>query len=172
MANVAQILTVIDCASILNNPAIAKGKIGSETSIGSYATSDAYIFMIGSNDYLASNQGKSELTVGARSGDVVQWTVTDPTSGQQYSPILYGFTTQSEAISSPLMLDLKLNVYQPASTSQPTGPFKAVSYQDYVWEATVTQPGTQIQYFWKFAILDQDGNVLGAYSWDPFIAVS
>jgi len=174
MANVAQILSVIDCASILGNTSIPRGTIGNETNLGSWAQSDAYIFMVGSGDYLASNQGKSELNIGAHSGDVVQWTVTDPTSGQQYSPILYGFTAGQggNAISPPVMLSITLNVYQPQSTSQPTGPFAAVAYQDYVWEATIIAPNTQIQYIWKFAILDQSGNVLGAYTWDPFITIS
>jgi hypothetical protein len=169
-----QILTVIDCQSILGNAQIAKGSIGNETSLGSFATSDAYVFMIASGAYATSdqNQGKSELNIGVNSGDIVQWTVTDPTSGQEYSPVLYGFTTgQGTAVTTPVMIKEKLNVFQPADPTKPTGPFTAASYPDYVWQSTVVSPGTQVQYSWKFAILDNNGTMLGAYSWDPFITV-
>ncbi|HYI08726.1 MAG TPA: AidA/PixA family protein [Thermoanaerobaculia bacterium] len=168
-----QILTVIDCQSILTNQSIPKGSIGSETNLGSYAQSDAYVYMIGSGDYLASNQGKSELNIGAHSGDIVQWTVTDPTSGQEYNPVLYGFTTgQATAVTAPVMINETVDVFQPASTNAPTGPFTSVTYSDYVWQSTVVQPGVQVQYSWKFVILDNNGTQLGAYSWDPFITVS
>lgn len=169
-----QILTVIDCQSILGNANLAKGSIGSETSLGSYAQSDAYVFMIASGAYATSDQdqGKSELNIGVNAGDIVQWTVTDPTSGQEYSPVLYGFTTsQNNMVTTPVLIKETLHVFQPADLTQPTGPFTAVSYPDYVWQTTVVQPGNQVQYSWKFAILDNNGTMLGAYSWDPFITV-
>lgn len=178
MAQVIQILTVIDCKSILENSSIPPGTIGNETSIGSWGTSGQYVFMISSGDYcLSSNpdegQGTSELDVNADSGDVVQWTVTDPSSGQAYSPVLYGLEADHpEALSPPVMRAVKLNVWQPLNTSAPTGPFQAVPYPDYVWESMILTPNVQIQYSWKFVILDNHGNIKGAYSWDPFITVS
>jgi hypothetical protein len=164
-----QILTVIDCESILEH--VPPGQIGSEAQLGSFKTSDQYVFMIGSGDYLASNQGKSELNISANAGDVIQWTVTDATSGQEYNAVLYGFTTGNGAITPPQMIKETLNVYQPQSVTAPTGPFGPVSYPDYVWQATLTSPGTQVQYSWKFAILDNDGKFKGAYAWDPFITI-
>src|SRR5690348_250006 len=111
-----QILTVIDCQSILGNANLPKGTIGNETSLGSYAASDAYVFMIASGAYSTSDtdQGKSELNVGVHSGDIVQWSVTDPSSGQAYSPVLYGFeTATSNAVTPPVMIAETLNVFQP-----------------------------------------------------------
>lgn len=165
-----QILSVIDCESILKN--VPPGTIGNEASIGSNQTSDQFVFMIASGDFLASNQGKSELNVNVHSGDIIQWTVTDPTSGQEYSPVLYGFTTGSaNAITPPVMISETLNVAQPQHTSSPTGPFTSVEYPDYVWQATVVQPSVTVQYSWKFVIIDNNGVQQGAYSWDPFISV-
>ena len=124
-------------------------------------------------DFLASDQGKSELNIGAHSGDIVQWTVTDPTSGQEYSPVLYGFTTgNAAALTPPQMISETLNVFQPQNVQQPTGPFTSTSYPDYVWQSTLVKPGVQIQYSWKFVIIDNNGTNLGAYTWDPFITVS
>lgn len=165
-----QILSVIDCKSILKN--VTPGTIAAPASIGSWNTSDQYVFMIASGDYLASDQGKSELNVGVHAGDIVQWTVTDPTSGQEYSPVLYGFTTDdASGLTTPVMIPETLNVWQPQNTSSPTGPFTSVPYPDYVWQATIVKPGVKIQYSWKFVILDNNGNNVGAYTWDPFITV-
>src|SRR4051794_17742804 len=94
-----QILSIIDCKSILSN--VPSGTIGNEANLGSWNTSDQFVFMIASGDFLASDQGKSELNIGAHSGDIVQWTVTDPTSGQEYSPVLYGFTTGNATALTP-----------------------------------------------------------------------
>lgn len=166
-----QILTVIDCESILQH--VPPGQVGQEASLGAWNTSDQFIFMICSGDYVASDQGKSELKIGVHSGDIVQWTVTDPTAGQAYSPVLYGFaTSQTNVMTAPVMISETLAVYEPQDTSSPTGPFKQVSYPDYVWQATITTPGVSIQYSWKFLILDNNGTNLGAYTWDPFITVS
>lgn len=165
-----QILSVIDCKSILDN--VHPGTIGNEKSLGAWNTSDQFVFMVASGDYLASDQGKSELNVGVHSGDIVQWSVTDPTSGQEYSPVLYGFTTgQTAAITPPEMISAQLNVYQPQNLANPTGPFVPVPYPDYIWQTTIRQPGVQVQYSWKFCIIDNNGTNLGAYTWDPFITV-
>jgi|GEM_PF-4858256 len=166
-----QILSIIDCKSILSN--VPSGTIGNEANLGSWNTSDQFVFMIASGDFLASDQGKSELNIGAHSGDIVQWTVTDPTSGQEYSPVLYGFTTgNAAALTPPQMISETLNVFQPQNVQQPTGPFTSTSYPDYVWQSTLVKPGVQIQYSWKFVIIDNNGTNLGAYTWDPFITVS
>jgi hypothetical protein len=167
-----QILTVLDCASILAN--VTPGTIGNEASLGSWGQSNEFVYMIASGDYSIPAQGQSELNLGVHAGDIVQWTVTDPTSGQAFSPILYGFTphTGSTAISTPMMLNETLQVYQPTNVAQPTQSFTGVSYQDYVWEATIVAPKTTIQYTWNFVILDNNGNNKGAYTWDPFITVS
>lgn len=165
-----QILSVIDCKSILAK--VQPGTIGNEASIGSNNTSDQFVFMIGSGDFLASDQGKSELNVNVHSGDIIQWTVTDPTSGQEFSPVLYGFSTgNAAALTPPQMISETLNVSQPQNVQSPTGPFHNVSYPDYVWQSTIVQPGVNVQYSWKFVILDNDGNNRGAYTWDPFISV-
>ena len=166
-----QILTVIDCQTVLAK--VTPGTIGNEASLGSWDTSSVYVYMISSGNYAISGQGQSELNVSANSGDIIQWTVTDPTSGQEYNPVLYGFTTNNPTVlTAPVMLAETLEVYQPQSTTAPTGPFQKVNYPDYVWQTTILQPGQQAQYSWKFVILDNNGTQLGAYSWDPFITIA
>jgi hypothetical protein len=164
------ILVVVDAETLIATK--RGGTFANPINLGSFGTSDPSIYMIAPGDFVVSNQAKSELDVKAHSGDIIRWTITSPTRGQLYNPILYGFqTNEPNALTSPEMLDIQLNIYVPTKVTAPTGPFSTVTYQDYVWQATLLQPGQQIQYTWSFLILDNDGNVAGVYAWDPFITV-
>lgn len=170
MANTIDILVVVDAETL-----IAKkpgGSVGSEIQLGSFGTSDPYIYMIAPGDFVVSNQAKSELNVAASSGDNIRWTITSPTRGQEFNPILYKFATgDASALTPPQLLDVQLNVFVPTSLTSPTGPFTSTLYQDYLWQATLLKPGQSIQYTWCFLVLDNAGHIKGAYQWDPFITV-
>lgn len=164
------ILVVIDAETLIATK--PGGTLNNPIGLGSFGTSDPFVYMIAPGDFVASNQAKSELDVQAHSGDILRWTITSPTRGQLYNPILHNFQTKDpNALTSPQMLDIQLNVFAPTKVTAPTGPFSPVTYQDYVWQATLLQPGQQIQYNWSFLILDNDGTLVGAYAWDPFVTV-
>lgn len=165
------ILVVVDAETLVNT--LPGGSEGHETYLGAWGTSDPYIYMIAPGAYVISDQAQSELNVNAHSGDIVRWTITSPTRGQLYNPILYSFATgDPNALTAPQMLDLTLDVFEPTNVSAPTGPFSQVRYQDYVWQATLLEPNQSVQYTWCFLILDNDGNLKGAYKWDPFITIA
>jgi hypothetical protein len=168
---IIDILVVVDAETLVAN--LPGGSVGNENQLGSFETSGPYIYMIAQGNFVVSDQAKSELNVAAHSGDNIRWTITSPTRGQIYNTILYSFATgDPSALTPPQMLDISLNVFMPTSLTSPTGPFTPVAYQDYVWQATLIKPGQSIQYTWCFLILDNDGNIKGAYQWDPFITVA
>lgn len=84
MSKTIDILTVVDCVSLMNavaNKTITAGTQSAPTSLGSYASSDAYIYMITASSYVVNDQAKSELTVSANVGDSVRWMITCPGGG-------------------------------------------------------------------------------------------
>jgi hypothetical protein len=166
------ILVVVDAEKLVAK--LPGGTVGNETPLGSFGTSDPYIYMIAPGDFVVSNQAKSELNVKAHSGDTIRWTITSPTRGQALNPILYNFKTNDpNALTPPQMLDITLTTYAPSNLASPsTPPFAQVNYQDYAWNSTLLLPGQSVQYTWDFLILDNDGTMRGAYTWDPFITIA
>lgn len=163
------ILTVIDCQSIIDTIG-QKGSEGSPYNLGSYGTSDVYVYMLTTQSFVVSEQGQSELTVKAQVGQSVQWAMTCIGAGTQYNVIIQGVTPNSTtAISEPFSLPLTTDRYVGAPGATPT----PESYQEFLMQATVQSVGSgQIQYYVNFSIVDTSGNTLGYYQWDPFINVT
>lgn len=174
MSNTIDILTVVDCVSLMNAVSagtLVAGTQTNPTSLGSYGSSDAYIYMITASAYVVNDQAKSELTVAANVGDSVRWMITCPGGGTSYNTILTNWTAGSGAAlmapQPPLSLPLQLNLYVGSATAGPT----AIPFTNYCYQGTVIATG-QIQYVITFNVLDQKGNSLGYFCWDPFISIS
>lgn len=171
------ILCVVDANFLVAN--VTPGTLSNPTSIGSYASSDTYIFMIADGQYASNNQGQSELTVSASVGDTLRWTITDPSTGligdqqsHSYSCILYGFSsgTANGVITTPACNSTPALMYY-NSTIDPATP-AAAAYMCAAWTSSVIATGS-VQYSWNFQVIDNtSGNVVGYYCWDPFISVS
>lgn len=88
-----------------------------------------------------------------------------------YNLILTGWSAGQGATliapQPPLSLPLSLNLYVGSATVAPT----PVPFTNYCYQGTVIATG-QIQYVITFQVLDQNGNNLGYFCWDPFIEVS
>jgi hypothetical protein len=165
------ILTVVDCQSVIDkvggNDNFGKAN---PVNLGSYGTSDLYLYMLTTQSFVVSEQGQSELTVKAQVGQSVQWAMTCIGAGTQYNVIIQGITpSPATAISTPFSLPLTTERYVSAPDGTPT----AESYKEYLMQATVENVGTgSIQYYVNFTIVDTSGNTLGYYQWDPFISVT
>lgn len=171
MSNTIDILTVVDTVSLreaVSSGSLKKGTKAAPRSLGSYANSDAYIYMITAKDYVVNNQAKSELTVTANIGDTVRWMITCPGGGTGSNVIMMGWKAGSGGdIVNPISLDLDINLYVGSPTVAPT----TVEFQNYCYAGMVTKQGV-VQYVITFQLLDEHGNDLGYYQWDPFINVS
>ncbi|SNR17285.1 AidA/PixA family protein [Tenacibaculum jejuense] len=171
MSNTIDILTVVDTVSL--REAITSGKLtagtkSNPTSLGSYSASDAYIYMITANDYVVNDQAKSELTIQANIGDTVRWMITCPGGGTSSNVVLMNWTAGSGGdIISPISLDLDIDLYVGSATVAPSG----VEFQNYCYAGMLTKKG-DVQYYVAFQLLDEHGNNLGFFQWDPFIKVS
>ncbi len=174
MSTTIDILTVVDTVSLIdavNSGKLPKGTQSNPTSLGSYTSSDAYIYMITASAYVVNDQAKSELTINADVGDSVRWMVTCPGGGTSYNVILMGWNAGAGATlivpQPPLSLPLSLNLYVGSPTIAPRG----IPFTNYCFQGTVVATG-QIQYVLTFQVLDSSGNNLGFYDWDPFINVA
>lgn len=171
MSNTIDILTVVDAASI--EAAVAAGTLSSggtitsPVSLGAWSQSDAYIYMITQTAFVVNEEAQSELSVKANVGDAVRWMITCPGGGTSYNVVLMGMNFNPSTAISPFSLPLNLNLY----VGSPTVPVKPVAFTDYSYEGVVTATGS-IQYTITFQLLDNNGNNLGFYFWDPFIVVS
>ncbi len=181
------ILCVIDTNGLMAsgpNPGTQTGP----TSLGSYNTSDTYIFMICDGQYVANGQAQSELTVNASVGDTIRWTITDPSTGlpvtnpdksaPSYSCIFYNCTesaTNTGSITPPAVNSQQAVLYyNPQNAYNPQSAYSAVvgTYMCSAWTSTVLTAGT-VQYSWWFQVIDcHSGDVAGYFFWDPFINIS
>lgn len=170
MANTINILSVIDVETILANN-LPVGTATNPTNLGSYGTSDIYVYMITSRGYIDStdqNRADSELVIDANVGDTIQWELTCPGSGLQHNAIIAGVTPGSQpnppSISAPVPVVTYRNIYDTAGSPG----YQVVKQTDY--SSNVMASGTT-QYSITFQIMDNLGNSLGYYSWDPFVKV-
>ncbi|THF51816.1 hypothetical protein E6C50_08655 [Flavobacterium supellecticarium] len=170
MAKTINILSVIDVETILANK-IPAGTATNPTSLGSYGTSDIYVYMITSRGYIDSadkNRADSELVIDANAGDTIQWELTCPGSGLQHDAIIAGVNPGSEpnppSISTPVPVVTYRNIYDTAGLPG----YQIVKQTDYC--SNVLATGTT-QYSISFQIMDNLGNSLGYYFWDPFVKV-
>ncbi|MDI9311420.1 MAG: AidA/PixA family protein [Limnohabitans sp.] len=184
------ILCVIDTNYLMQKFSNAGGTLTSPYSLGSFQSSDSFVFLIADGQYTSNNpdnspnnqndtgQGKSELQIDASIGDTIRWTITDPSLGlvadqesASYSCILYGFNTGSSGIlTAPVCNSLPAIMYY-NSIVNPNQPV-AAAYMCSSWTASVLTTGT-VQYTWNFQVVDNSsGNVVGYFSWDPFIQIN
>jgi nematocidal protein AidA len=171
------ILCVIDTNGLMKKN-LKPGTLKQPTPLGSYGDSDTFVFMICDGQYASNDQGKSELTVNALIGDTLRWTITDPSTGlnlgqttHSYSCILYNFASgaiNTGAITQPVLIAQPAVMYYNGSENDP---LPAV-YMCSAWTSTVLKPGS-VQYSWCFQVINcLSGEVIGYYSWDPFINVA
>jgi nematocidal protein AidA len=177
MSNI-DILTVVDATTLMDLVATNKlspGTFESPTNLGSYAGSDVFIFMIADGEYVPNGgQGKSELTVSANVNDVIRWTITNPSADFTYNCILYSFQSAAIAqniISTPTCATMPVVSYYNSLLDSTTPVPSAYMYS--VWSTSILNVGAgSVQYTWSFQVIDStNGQVVGWFTWDPFIQI-
>jgi hypothetical protein len=170
MANTINILSVIDVETIIASN-IPAGTATNPTSLGAWSDSDIYVYMITSRGYIDSKNNTragSELTVDASIGDTIQWELTCPGSGLQHNAIIAGVNLGTQpsppSISAPAAVITYRSIYDTAGLPG----YQIVKQTDYT--SNVLASGNT-QYTITFQIMDNLGNNLGYYSWDPFVNV-
>ena len=129
------------------------------------------IFMITKRDNVLSGQGGSELKIQANTLDTIRWRQTTLSLNAENDAILYQFVPSRGgnliAPPRPEIATVKTALPDP---NDPTSPnFQTI--QNYFWNTTAEKPGN-VTYSFRFAIVDRHDNILGYYSWDPFIEIS
>ncbi len=170
------VLIAVDGAKLaeqVSDGSISAGTQDNPTSLGSYSSSDVYIAMISESSNVTNEQGKSELTIVANSGDSVRWTITTFGNNIDNTAYLYnGHFNPSSAISNLVYLPITNTTYLP-STQDPTSAPSKFNNHLYVALGTVLTPGQKIQYTLSFKLVNNaNGDVIGYFYWDPFIQVN
>ncbi len=176
------VITVVDCellASAIQIGAIRPGSFSSPTNLGSYSSSDNYIYMISRNGSVNNNQAKSELSIKVNPGDTIRWAMTSFESNADYTPYLYNsHFNPSTSLSGMRFLSLQLNTYLPPVGAYDNGDpnldnSQGVPTRAVVGQTDVLQSGSQIQYTMSFKVVNNmNGQPLGYFTWDPFITIS
>lgn len=160
-------------ASGISDGAIAPGTVDAPTNLGAWQQSDILISMIAQSSFAVSNQGQSELTIKANSGDIVQWAITTFDNDIDYTVFLYNDLFNPDTAISSLDYDLVTNSAYLPGEGNPTGPISKVNNKNYIVSGKVLTPGARIQYTLSFALVDNSsGQIIGYFYWDPFINVN
>ena len=169
MSKTINILSVIDVETILNDN-LKKGTKQNPTSLGSFADSDKYVYMITARGFIDNDditRADSELTIDANVGDTVQWELTCPGSGLQHDAIISNVVLGSQptpSLTEPKPVIINRHIYTQAGSPG----YQVVQQTDFT--SNVIAIGT-VQYYITFQIMDHLGNDLGYYLWDPFVKV-
>lgn len=171
------ILVAVDSDALaqqIRDGSINSGSFDKPTSLSSYSASDVYIAMIAQNNVAVNEQGKSELTIKAQSGDTIRWNMTTFGSNTDNTASLYaGKFSPSGAISPLTSLTPAINNYFPSDTDPETAPLVHFVNHYHVVQGTIMEVNVKIQYTLEFVLVDNsNGKILGYFTWDPFIEVA
>lgn len=174
--NTIDVLISVDGAKLqqqVSDGSIPAGTQSSPTNLGSYGSSDVFISMVSQNNFATNDQGASELTVKANSGDSLRWTITTFGNNIDNTAYLYnGQFNPASNMSSLTYLPIQNTTYLPA-TQDPESNADKYHNQLYVSTATVLSSGAKIQYTLSFKLIDNSNDeVIGFFAWDPFIQVN
>lgn len=174
--NTIDILVAVDGAKLAQQVAdgsINPGSQSSPTVLGAYADSDVYISMISESSNVTNEQGQSELTVSANSGDTLRWSMTTFGNNADQTAYLYaGNFNPSDAISELSYVRFEENLYLPPS-GDPTGTPVKLLNNVLVASGIIQRVSVQIQYTLSFTLVDNaTGSIIGYFTWDPFIQVN
>lgn len=149
---------------------ISAGYENAPTSLGSWGSSDVYVSMIAQHSVATNDQGQSELTIAANSGDEVIWSMTTFGNSADHTAFIYGGTfNPDDAISSLILSNVEVENYLPDNS----GTLTAYTNHLYTATAIIEKVGVTIQYTLRFQLVDNSsGSVVGYFTWDPFIKVS
>lgn len=170
MSNTINILSIIDVQAILNAN-LPKGTATSPTFLGSYTASDAFVYMIASSGFIDSNdttRADSELVIDANIGDTIQWELSCPGSGLQHNAIIASVVIGPGGSQNSISAPEATTVYRHLFSEAGSPGYQVVEAT--IYTATVLAAGTT-QYSISFQIMDNSGNSLGYYAWDPFVKV-
>ncbi|WP_413668684.1 AidA/PixA family protein [Mucilaginibacter sp. Mucisp86] len=172
------VLIAVDAAKLASQVAdgsLSAGTAGSPTNLGSYGTSDVYVAMIAPNSYVSnSTQGDSELQISANSGDTVEWAITSFDNNFDQTPYLYGGSfNPSTAINLPLSYACGQAYSYLALGNPPVNTPTQFINQVSTVSGTIIQLKVKIQYTLSFVLVNNsNGQIIGYFSWDPFINVN
>ena len=184
-------MSQINIAVVIDTATLAQTKPGGTwnepTYIGSYAESNVCVFMIAQSQYVVNNQAKSELTISAKIGDLINFTVTSPDAGIDFCPIFYNAQLNNKNVMDVGSILINWDKYLLSSGGKGAEPIFSDLIPDgqpgagnpnncitSTWQMIVTSVGSgTTQYDMWFAIIDTNtGSVIGYYVWDPFIDIT
>ncbi|MBP6385352.1 MAG: hypothetical protein KA313_09820 [Pseudarcicella sp.] len=172
------VLIAVDGAALATQVALGKlsaGSLNAPTNLGSYDSSNVFISMIAPNSSVSNNtQGQSELQISANGGDTVEWAITTFDNNFDQTPYLYsGNFNPAGSINVPLSYACgQAYAYLALGNPTATTPTKFVNQVSTV-SGTILKIGVQIQYTLSFTLVNNaTGNIIGYFTWDPFINVN
>jgi hypothetical protein len=172
------VLIAVDGAALASQVAdksLPAGSAGSPTNLGAYTSSDVYIAMITTNSTVSNGtQGQSELQIKANGGDSIEWAITTFDNNFDQTPYLYGSSfTPASAINTPLSYASgQAYAYLALGNPPASSPTKFINQVSTV-TGTILKIGLTIQYTLSFTLVNNStGQIIGYFSWDPFIVVN
>jgi len=171
------VIILVDATNLIEsiqNGLLSVGSVSAPQSLGSWEDSDLYIYMIAKRGIVYNDQeGKSELEIIANVGDSIRWTMSTFGNNSEYTAFIYASEfTPFGSMSAAEYSNREVKVYLPGG-KDPNSTLK--QYTNYIYSPTskILQGNVIIQYTLSFQLVDNEtGDVIGYFSWDPFIKVN
>ena len=162
---------IIDVAIVVDAETIISQYGGNTTPQTPTQITAGLIYMITKQADVVSGNAGNELTVAAKTLDIIRWRETTLSLNADYDAILYKFVPSSggNLISTPAPLEVDVNTPLP-NPADPLHP-GTQTIKNYFWQSTVLSAGS-VEYHFMFMIIDRDGTVQGYYWWDPYITIT
>ncbi|MFE6775386.1 AidA/PixA family protein [Streptomyces sp. NPDC057702] len=135
----------------------------------------SYIYMTVRHKNEVNGSSGAELNVSAKRQDTIRWRETTYSVDSFYSVLFYRYVPgdpSKKLIETPQSKRPTADLPYPDPQAGDEAAFK--TQKDVIaphWSAEVLNKGSD-SYTFFFQVIDQDGKVVGYFSWDPFLTIS
>ncbi|ATB43163.1 hypothetical protein CYFUS_008643 [Cystobacter fuscus] len=165
------ILTVIDAKSLLKDYASKPGTKGSPTNLGGNASK--YVYMLVKRGEANNMEAQDELSVAVKTSDTIRWRAASLTLNTGPSTLLYQMNVSAGGndITTPAPYEAAIKIPTPVINGNNVTSIGSQPYKDFYFQSTARYPG-QVTYQLYFMLVDDQGNPVGYFYWDPFLTIT
>ncbi|RYZ16412.1 MAG: hypothetical protein EOO70_04515 [Myxococcaceae bacterium] len=171
--NTANVLVVVDAESIYQ---AYQGQFSTDSNRPvSLGERTPFIYMFVRQDEMLSGQATDDLTIAVNTNNNIRWRITSLTGNTRYSVALNACTILRgvDCITQPILIEPTVSVPLPSVNGYQVSVDRFQQYKDAYFQATaVNASPTPVSYQFSFALANNDGNILGYFSWDPKISIT
>ncbi|WP_426754927.1 AidA/PixA family protein [Myxococcus sp. Y35] len=170
----ANVLVIVDAESLYQDK---QGSLSTDSNSPlDLGDQTPYIYMFVRQDDVLSGQAADNLSFTVNTNNIIRWRIASLTGNTRFSVSLSGcdIIRGVDLLSQPTFIEPIVTVPVPSVNGYQVNVNQTQTYTDSYYQATAVNPSADpVYYKLEFALADNDGDILGYFSWGgPQISIN